>query len=81
MVAVYLVLGSRWMLDTKNDWPTDCRLKHNFGFDLIDESLIWKILEENCRDLTDVLYLGWENHHSLNQDSQYCGRGSIRERP
>jgi hypothetical protein len=27
------VAGSRWVPDTKTDWPTDCRSKYNFEFD------------------------------------------------
>jgi hypothetical protein len=33
-----LVLGPRWGLDTKIDWPTDRRSQHNFVFGLTVQS-------------------------------------------
>jgi hypothetical protein len=29
-----LVAGPKWVLETKTDWPTDCRSQYNFDFDI-----------------------------------------------
>jgi hypothetical protein len=32
-----LATRPRWVPDTKTDWPTDCRSKYKFDFELRDE--------------------------------------------